>query len=506
MNYTDRTTEAEELSGMGTVGGEYVTLPLCEKRVSLESMGEYTLPDGQPEIRRVLSVTPTVLPPAKYVGAAGVELSGNVDYSALYVGADGALYSLPLSSEYHLMIPLEHSSELDPMGGVTVWSDLFAESVQARVASPRRISLRCRLGALVRAYGRMLMEEKCIGESSAKHLFRRVARCEALALSSGRSDVLPLSCEFLGVGEDARVVTAEGSCTVNEIRISSGESVTASGEVHLRLLVARESGALETLSRSVAFSGEAELEGIDEGYDFRGTATLSELTVEVGEGGRIDCALSVIVEVRGMKNCEKSYTEDLFSTERESSCEKKSYRLPTALRCERRNFSQSERIARSGVSIPEGARICDAWGSVSFEDCSTVGQKYVLTGQSRYTMLCEKDGEYSACELILPIRYETEAAEGEAESFSAEGRVISCRARAEGEVVCLDAEIAVAADFCGAQEIVAVSAARFGEPIAERGSRMTVYYPMPNESAWDVAKKYRIAPETVKKASSYYYF
>jgi len=497
MNYTDQ---------MGTVGGEYVTLPLCEKRMSLESTGDYTLPDYQPEIRRVLSVTPTVLPPAKYVGGSGVEISGNVDYSVLYVGADGGLYSMPLSSEYHLTVPAEGGAQVDPMGGVTVWSDVVAEGVQARVASPRKISLRCRLRALVRAYGKMLMEERHVGDAPTEKIFRRKGSCENLSAYSGLSDVISLSCDLTGVGDDARVVSAEGIPVVAEVHVSGNETVTASGELLLKLLIARENGDVETLTKNLPFSGEVEIDGVDSEADCRATATMSEMTVEVGEDGRILCSPSLLVEVRGMCNREVSYTEDLFSSAQETLCETETYRIPMAIRCERRNFSQSERIPMSEVSIPEGASICDAWGVVLFECCESVGQKYLLTGESRYTLLCEKDGEYATVELTLPIRYETEGGETEPESASALGRVLTCRARVDGETLCLDAEIAVAADFCGTREIEAVREVRFGEALCERGSRMTVYYPSADEDAWAVAKKYCVAPEKVARGSSYYYF
>ena len=503
MNDMDRMGER---NGMETVGGEYVTLPLCEKRVSIESTGEYTLPDYQPEIRRVLSVTPTVLPPAKYVGGSGVELSGNVDYSVLYVGADGGLYSMPLSSEYHLTLPLESAADVDPMGGVTVWSDVASESVQARVSSPKKLSLRCRLRAHVRAFGRMLMEVRCVGDAPEEQIFRRIGRCQTLSPRSGLSDVISLSCEITGVDEDARVVAAEGIPTVQEIRIASEDTVSASGELLLKLLVARENGALETLLRKLPFSGEVELEGVDAEEEFRGTATVSELSVEVEEGGRILCAPSLLIEVRGMRNREVRYTSDLFSTSCESLCEMQSIRTPVAIRCEQRNFSQSERIPRSAVALPEGAEICDAFGSVLFDACEQVGQKYVLTGQSRYTLLCEKDGEYSTAEVSLPIRYETDAGDRAMESFSCVGNLLSCRARVDGDVLCLDAEISVAAEFCGAEEIESVREARFGESLCQRRSCMTVYYPSDDEDSWAVAKKYRVAPASVSKASAYYYF
>ena len=164
-----------------------------------------------------------------------------------------------------------------------------------------------------------------------------------------------------------------------------------------------------------------------------------------------------------MKNREVVYTADLFSGEQECLCETQNYRLPIALRCESRSFSQSERIPLSEISLPEGCMIHDAWGSVLFDACERVGQKYVLTGESKYTVLCEKDGEYSTSEITLPIRYEAEGGKEAPESYSASGNLLSCRVRADGDMLCVDSEIAVVADFIGYEEISYVREVRFGE-------------------------------------------
>ena len=76
----DERDMAERLFGM-----------LCDRTVGCEVSGDFTLPDGQPEIRRLLAVNERVLPPAKYVSSSGVECNGTVDYSVLYVGTDGGL-------------------------------------------------------------------------------------------------------------------------------------------------------------------------------------------------------------------------------------------------------------------------------------------------------------------------------------------------------------------------------------------------------------------------------
>ena len=89
-----------------------MTVALCDRTVSMEISGEYTLPEYQVPIRRILGARPTVLPPAKYVSGAGVELNGTVELQVLYVGTDGALYTAPLSAEYSVSVPLEQMGEV----------------------------------------------------------------------------------------------------------------------------------------------------------------------------------------------------------------------------------------------------------------------------------------------------------------------------------------------------------------------------------------------------------
>ena len=79
---------------MGMDFPQSVTVLLCDRTVNTEVSGDFTLPDYQPELRRLLAVMPTPLPPAKYVGSTGVELNGTVDYQVLYVGGDGGIYSV----------------------------------------------------------------------------------------------------------------------------------------------------------------------------------------------------------------------------------------------------------------------------------------------------------------------------------------------------------------------------------------------------------------------------
>ena len=66
--------------------GRYMQVPINEKTVTTELSGDFTLPDYQPEIKRLLKVSAEVLPPQKYVGDSEGEISGGIDYYVLYTG------------------------------------------------------------------------------------------------------------------------------------------------------------------------------------------------------------------------------------------------------------------------------------------------------------------------------------------------------------------------------------------------------------------------------------
>ena len=88
-----------------------VQLPYPLRAVTAEVAGDFTLPDYQPEIKRLLRIGVNLLPPDP--DQAGGDLTGRMDYSVLYVGGDGGIYCAPLSTEYRLEIPTEgHTGSL----------------------------------------------------------------------------------------------------------------------------------------------------------------------------------------------------------------------------------------------------------------------------------------------------------------------------------------------------------------------------------------------------------
>ena len=74
MNYNMETGALESV----------ISLPLSSRVINCDINEDITLPEGYPDVRRVLALRENLLSPSKFVGARSVEISGAVDYTLIY--------------------------------------------------------------------------------------------------------------------------------------------------------------------------------------------------------------------------------------------------------------------------------------------------------------------------------------------------------------------------------------------------------------------------------------
>lgn len=490
--------------GIATDFPESVILTLCDKTVNHEVTEDYALPDYQPEMRRVLNVSERVMYPSKYASGGEVECNGVIEYRVLYIGSDGGLYSVSFPSEYEFSVPADTSIPLNLSNGVETAVYTVCESTNARISAPRRVNVKSRLRSHVRSYCKGDVEEIAYGEVSHESVQKLVNKTDNSIVTVGDSDVIDVNDEISGLGDDVRVISADASVFVTDLRRSEN-MIDVSGDVMLKLLTCRDGEGVKPVLRKVKFGGNIDMPGMSGGSLCRAVGKVTDIAVNVDEG-KIACDISLCLSGFAAENREWRYTADVYSTERECECEEMSLSVPYAVSCVNGNFSQSERLPLAESGVPEGCEVVDSWGRFIFDSCEVSNGKYLFGGESKYWLLCCKDGEYSVTELSLPVKYETEGSEGENITFDLCAEVISCRARVDGDVLSIDAEIATSVDAFASNNIKAVQNIRFGEPYAKQNSRMVVYYPAEGETSWDIAKKYHVPADTLTEAKNYYLF
>ena len=481
--------------------GIALTGRICDKRITAELSNDFTVPDTQPEIRKILAVTERLLPPAKYVGGATVECNGVVDYRVIYLSTDGELWGACYSAEYELEAPVE-KRDVDTSAGVCTLINAVCEGSSARVSGGRRVNIRSRISADIQSYGEIENGNFADDDDDAS-VQRLCKEVECGCFCTGVSDVIEVSEEIGGLYEDSRVITADANAYIKDVS-RGAESIACAGELTLILLVCREGQRAEQIIKKVPFEGVVELDRPVGAAQCKASCYVTDVKVSVEEG-RADCTVSAVISVELAENQRVEYTADAYSTEREWECDSEILELPSVLVCGKGNFSQNERLPLSETSIPEGASLVEIFPRVMPEGCEYKG-KYEVSGRCVYTVLWEKEGEYGASDVELPVKYAFEGREGENISCAAKGEAIACRGRIDGELLCIDAEIIVDAMVTGRERVERVRDMRLGEPFERERNRMVVYYPAEGETPWEVAKKYHVRADSLSEEKNYYLF
>lgn len=475
---------------------KYLTAPVCEKSFVTEASGDFTLTDYQSEIRRILHVVPTVLPPAKYVSGGTTEFNGTVDYQVIYVGGDGGIYSVPLSSEYSFSIPLENGTWLGELTDVTMLCSVTAEGVNTRVSAPRRLTIKARLRPNVRIYGKLAgtSEEKYMAEEL--NAYRKNESCLSLECESAESDIIPVGTSVSLPTEDARVAFADAAVRINECN-TSGNTVLCRGVVKFRLIcISDESGELTAVEEEVPFEGETDTALELENAQTRVRGTVTELSVNVGDA-EIECNAGVVLEALVCANVPVDYVGDVYSTSLECNCTVRQINVRQLLACVSSSFTFSERVPLSAVSIPESAEIIGGFLNVCMDKCTLNDGKYVFGGNAYLSVIYKNNGDAYSADTVIPVKYETGGAGNEPCAFDAYVSAESMKLRLSEGSLCIDAELSISADCFGTQSIECVSDVSFGGELPHFDTELVVCYPDSGDTLWNVAKRYRVPPTAI---------
>lgn len=464
-------------------------IPMEDKTVTTELSGDFTLPDYQPEIKRLLRVSASVLPPSKYISDHEAELAGNIDYYVFYTGSDNRIYCAPLTAEYKIDIPIDRDNmeRLDNMNAMAVISP---DMISGRVTSPRKLSIKCRLRTRSVIFGDMPVEDGYgVNDGSAEVLY---GSADVSRVLMGTGEKLELSDELISDSRDAdtRVISAEGRVLVNEVTPMSG-AVDCRGDLYLKLLMCRDGGGEPyTASRKIPFSQSVAVEGVGSGCSAAAKGTVSDMNITVDDG-RIGVDVGLIIEAEARKKDCVGYVKDAYSTERHTECDYKTVDLWSGGSAFGGNFTLSETKTLDEAGLSAGAKIVDVTGSAYPEEYSFDGGKCTVQGKAKLSLIMEKDGEYSVCDMEVPFRYETKA-EPDTSGAIAEAEIVSARARMDGERIGIDAEVGICGNFWGMSEERMLESVSFGDEIERTEGECVICYPMPEDSLWSAAKRYGV--------------
>ncbi len=489
--------------------GYFTQMPVCDKHLSIEVNSDFSLPDYQPEIRRLLSSRVCVLPPSEYLGGGNAEVSGELSYRILYLGADGRLYSASLGDTYSFSVPFEYDSHSINTDDLTLMCTVQDESVSTRVLGPRKLNVRTRLSCHARAFSPSLYtpamtgvhNETCIEnrilEVPAVNAFRCIGEPTVL------TDIFPLDIQT----DNVRVVDHDSRVLISEC-VPMDEKVTVKGEVLLKLLYCNDAESELPISalKKLPFTVTLPCERAEPSFECSAVGYAYDEKLTIGETG-ISIELLLTVYVRAQKNTAVPYINDAYSTERRTECESERINVMGALKCTNSNLTQNEVFRLEDIKLSPDAKIIDISGGCNLQSTEFDGGKLHFRGRSDYQLVYYHDEEFGIKEISAPWHFEldcrtAEKLEPSAVTASLIPSVPSCRARHDGERLFVDGELCFSIMSGHAQEIELLSKMIFCETHEKESGEMLLCFPEKNAQLWDIAKLYGESERKIRAENS----
>ena len=474
-----------------------------KKNVTTELSSDYTLPDYLPEIRKMLGINAKISPISRYIGGSGIEFSGRVDYDIIYVGGDGKLSSVPLGADFSFDVQPEVPTHIDWNSSNDAFADVETDMLHCRVTAPRKLNVKCRLHAMVRAYG---YDDICSDlkgcDGNAERLINDVS---SMKIQRQMSEVIELSDEIPTdiPTENIRVISAQSNVSIGDTSESGGR-LNCRGEVIAEILYENsENGDLHQAKKRIPFSQEIEADNTESlgnsSVNIRGIS--GETKISLG-ANKLLLDTEVILEAEKAKNIPISVTQDIYIPGKETNAEYRDFRFETLKKCANATLTVTCSIPINDLSLSEESEIIDSHATARAEGLTLDGNDLIISGNCKIRIISKAGDEYFSEETTLPFSLDT-ALSFDEEKLTLFGipSVTDCRCRLEGTNASIEVDIFMPYSITQEQTVrIAESVQCSGHSSAPR-SGITVYYPTNGERLWDVAKRFGTSLRNLAEAN-----
>ena len=481
----------------------------CRNALRLTVDDDVNVPDNKPDVRAVIWKTGNVRLNEKKLSGGRLYVKGVLGYRVLYLSEDGERPVQSIRGE----LPFDESVELpEACDGDTITVRAEIEELDIGLIHSRKLAIRALLGIMVQAEElHDVRAAVALREAPAVHTKTRVIPVTSIV--ADQKDIARLREEiFLPSGKDsvAELLYWELELRNPEARARE-EMLETKGELSLFALWRsdREDGALESYEAMLPFKTEFEISGCREGLieDVAFRLTNENVSVKADEDGEerlLEAEAVLEAEMKLYEEGEMELLSDLYATDcmlkpvvQEEEYENLLLKNDSRMRI-------SERLSLS-EEMPEILQICRGSVEMKPDVCVREGETLKLSGVLDVNLLYiseEDDRPLHSYGTELPFDHQIEVRGLTPEStydvrcFVAESSFGTVRS---GEAE-LKAELAfsvVAMENRREEMIVDTERAEFDADRFEEMPSMVGYTVKPEETLWDIAKRYCTAPEEV---------
>ena len=461
--------------------------------MTVESTGDYVLPDYQPEIRKILFISSELLPSSRYVSGGRAEFGGTVKHCLVYTDADNATASVELSSDYDYAV--EATGKEDTFAYTR--ERLF--SVNCRLSGPRKLSIRAKIGATPHLISRE--ELPMPQDTEGAELLYRETRAMECAYVEGEEAV---TCEGKLDGytaEELRVLSSTASVAVREAK-REANGVQLRGDLLWKHLLVCDGSAPFALEGKEGFETLI-CEEMPDGASIVADGYVEDMRVELENNGEEGAVARADVALRfaltGHINRRVALCRDMYVPEKEL-CEKRGMlSLRTLLGTVSKSAPITGSVSRKESDTEDATAVVDTVATVQSYESTVKKGVCTVRGECRVrtvTAAANDAGEtlLSPTEFTVPFSVEcarlSDAKNADVEAYV---RVTSPSVTMTDDALLFEGELSINVIMTAdTDEECLFDAEIIGEKEAPAVSKMRIYYPEGGDTLWNVAKKYSV--------------
>lgn len=473
--------------------------------VYTESQVDYVLPDYLGDVRKILFTDATLKPSGRFAGGEEVEFSGIVVYNLVYLDSEGELRSVEFTSDYDYSVKCNSDSYNDSV------ADTRVSNYAIRLVGPRKISAKVSLVGSVR-----LTENYCISTSGDAFdggapeikmgsVKIRRSRPSSVAEREYAESVARLDGAIL---DEVSVVYSCAEATIDSVQPDE-DSAVLKGRLRLWAVIKNGDEPAYGVEKLVDFEEKIDFEGISSAMSLIPDASVSSVKANVNadENG-CEVVLSVIAELcligEENQNVELVLDGYLLDSPTENSYEEFAY---TSLvdYVSVKNSHETE-IERASLECEGLREVVFLTATPKVESVEEVDGVATISGEVRYSgvaseLVGEKTG-YTGIKFSAPFSTNVNINCQNSENLQLESslRATNVSATVDQEKMyvscCLDCALVVTKEE---KTHILSEMNRCGECSEDKEARITVYYPTPGESLFEVSKRFRASMNKVAK-------
>ena len=479
-------------------------------KVDKEQELDSALPEYCPDIARLIKVDCTPFAENYTIEGEKAVINGKAVYDVLYeTDYKNRLRCVSFTQEFNQAVNIPRSNAENP----SVFCSVACERINCRLISPRRILIKSALGINFEIEGENAVKAIDVIESDEVFFKKKTigfeGRCILHTDTSRFEESFPLNQSEKSIGE---IVCGNISLQTPQVSVFSGKA-TISTTASVRVLCEEENneGHYYISSKSLPLNIDYQNDAIE---DYKHISiSLEPCNLELGADLDQYGENRIIKTTFGIKmtmklNEPKAYTvaEDMFEKGYDSIPITEKVSFPQIFSENDSGFSVEAKLP---VSEPKANSILDSSSHVFGVESEICEGGIKITGHFSVTLISEtSQGIFSSdhsipFEQFVPMEHPKEDFSVKAEVHPVEtittlhsDGTVSARVIANGK-------IAIYTET--SETFISDINKRVPREKDEDEASLIYFFPQKDESLWDIAKNYRVSPESIKKANPKYF-